>query len=74
MLRAGPVEPALQLEEPQTAWISLLLVEFGQRAIPEQIDTDIMALNAKLISVTPLQLDLTDYPLKDALTAALSEG
>lgn len=73
--RQGQLSHALQIEERHDGrGFPYYWLKFGKRAIPEQIDTDIMALNAALISVTPLQLDLTDYPLKDALTAALSEG
>lgn len=49
-------------------------LRFGERAWLFREGTDIAALKANKISVTPLKLDLTDYSVQDRVAAALGFG
>lgn len=49
-------------------------LRFGERVGEFRAGTDIHAVRANRISVTPLKLDLTDYSVQDRVARALSDG
>lgn len=70
--RQGQLTHALQIVEREDGrGFPYFWLKFGRRAIPDQTETDVAALNNGYISVTPLMLDLTDHKLHDELTGVL---
>ncbi|RUU68367.1 5'/3'-nucleotidase SurE, partial [Mesorhizobium sp. M2C.T.Ca.TU.009.01.2.1] len=47
-------------------------LRFGREPVEGKKGTDLYAMRNRLVSVTPLQLDLTAHELRDQLTKALS--
>ncbi|MEP6564487.1 MAG: 5'/3'-nucleotidase SurE, partial [Mesorhizobium sp.] len=47
-------------------------LRFGREPVEGKQGTDLYALHNRLVSVTPLQLDLTAHQIRDQLTKALS--
>jgi 5'-nucleotidase len=68
MTRQGKLEYNLGFEERQDGrGFPYFWLKFGRQAGPELAQSDIGALLAGRISVTPLMLDLTDHGLRDKL-------
>ncbi|MGQ3122030.1 MAG: 5'/3'-nucleotidase SurE, partial [Aliihoeflea sp.] len=47
-------------------------LRFGREPVEGKQGTDLHALRNRLVSVTPLQLDLTAHEIRDQLSKALS--
>ncbi|MEX6507743.1 5'/3'-nucleotidase SurE [Jiella sp. M17.18] len=68
--RQGKLDYSLGLEERRDGrGFPYYWLLFGRQAGPEVAQSDIAALSAGRISVTPLQLDLTAHDLRDGLSA-----
>lgn len=73
--KQGQLTHALQIVERQDGrGFPYYWLKFGRRSVPDQTETDVAALNSGYISVTPLQLDLTDHALRGELAEVLGEG
>ncbi|MBP0615275.1 5'/3'-nucleotidase SurE [Jiella mangrovi] len=70
--RQGKLDYSLGIEERQDGrGFPYFWLKFGRQAGPEVAESDIAALNAGMISVTPLQIDLTAEALRGKLAEAL---
>ncbi|TFF19710.1 5'/3'-nucleotidase SurE [Jiella endophytica] len=70
--RQGKLDYALGIEERRDGrGFPYFWLKFGRQAGPEVAESDIAALAAGMISVTPLQLDLTAEALRGGLAEAL---
>ncbi|MBO0902203.1 5'/3'-nucleotidase SurE [Jiella sonneratiae] len=70
--RQGKLDYALGIDERRDGrGFPYFWLKFGRQAGPDVAESDIAALDAGMISVTPLQLDLTAEALRDTLAEAL---
>ena len=70
--RQGKLDYALGIEERKDGrGFPYFWLKFGRQAGPDVAESDIAALSAGMISVTPLQLDLTAEALRGRLAEAL---
>ena len=71
--RQGKLDYSLGMEERRDGrGFPYFWLKFGRQQGPEVENSDIAALNAGLISVTPLHMDLTAHRLRDELGALFS--
>lgn len=71
----GKLEFGLSVEERQDGrGLPYFWLRFGDRKGNFRAGTDIHALRADKISVTPLKLDMTDYAVQDLVAAAIAGG
>ncbi|WP_182084631.1 5'/3'-nucleotidase SurE [Aureimonas sp. ME7] len=71
--RQGKLDYALGIEERQDGrGLPYFWLKFGRQSGPEMEGSDLGAIQAGSISVTPLQLDLTHHALRQEMRAAFS--
>ncbi|TPP10917.1 5'/3'-nucleotidase SurE [Rhizobium glycinendophyticum] len=71
----GKLEFGLSVEERHDGrGLPYYWLRFGDRKGNYRAGTDIHALRAKKVSVTPLKLDMTDYAVQDLVAEALGQG